>query len=116
MLGHGDLLGVVPRGSEQCRPAAVDAVALSTPGCREAGVSGGGGAAGRAGACGRRQLRGLSPVRGFVSIAAPIVQAGPDVVGRVGAALPLVPGQHHATGGDTGQAGQPEELPEAHAA
>jgi len=44
----------------------------------------------------------------------PFVQAGTDVVGRVSPALPLVAGEHRTCRGDTGEAGQSEELPEAH--
>jgi len=43
-----------------------------------------------------------------------LVQARPDVIGGVGAALPFVARQHGAGGGDTGEAGQSEELPWAH--
>lgn len=43
-----------------------------------------------------------------------LVQAGPDVVGGVGPALPLVAGQHRTTGGDTRETGKSEQLPEAH--
>ena len=43
-----------------------------------------------------------------------LVQPGADVVGRVRAALPFVAGQHGTTSGDTGEAGQSEQLPEAH--
>ena len=44
----------------------------------------------------------------------PLVQPSPDVVRCVGPALPLVAGQHRTGRGDTGEAGQSEELPEAH--
>ena len=40
--------------------------------------------------------------------------AGPHVVRRVGAALPLVAGQHRPGGRDAGEPGQSEQLPRAH--
>ena len=46
----------------------------------------------------------------------PLVQPCAHVVGGVGAALPLVAGQHGSTGGDAGQAGQSEQLQHVSAA
>ena len=65
-------------------------------------------AAGRQLGGGRRLGHGLGQ-RGV-----PLVQAGADVVRGVGAALPLVAGQHGTRRGDTGEAGQSEQLPGAH--
>ncbi|MCW2702175.1 MAG: uncharacterized protein JWQ37_170 [Blastococcus sp.] len=44
----------------------------------------------------------------------PLVQPGADVVRRVGASLPLAAGEHDTGCRHAGQAGQSEELPEAH--
>src|SRR4051794_29115638 len=44
----------------------------------------------------------------------PFVQPGADVVRRVGPALPLVADQHDAGRRHAGEAGQSEELPQAH--
>ena len=60
------------------------------------------------------RLGGRDRLRGGVQPGMPLVQAGPHVVGGVGPALPLVAGEHRPTGRDAGQAGQPEQLPEAH--
>ena len=66
------------------------------------------GAAGRQ--LGRRGRLGGIGQRGVA-----LVQPAAHVVRRVGPALALVAGQHRATGGDTGEAGQSEQFPEAHA-
>ena len=58
--------------------------------------------------------RGRRDARNLGQIGVPLVQPGPDVVRRVGAALALVAGQHGPGGGHAGEAGQSEELPEAH--
>ena len=56
----------------------------------------------------RRRLRDLGEA------GVPLVQPGADVVRRVGAALPLVAGQHGTGRRHPGEAGQSEQLPEAH--
>ena len=58
---------------------------------------------------GQRRWRGLLDQRRV-----PLVQPGPHVVRGVGPALPLVAREHRTGRGDTGEAGQSEELPEAH--
>jgi hypothetical protein len=44
----------------------------------------------------------------------PFVEAGPDVVRGVGTALALIARDDHTGRSDPGEAGQSEELPEAH--
>ena len=75
-----------------------------------------GAAAGRGGACGRRSSSAAvgGRLRRLGEAGVPLVQPGADVVRRVGAALPLVAGQHDPGRRHAGEAGQSEELPEAH--
>ena len=101
--GRGASGGVGAASAECCKRAA------------DRDVSGGG-AGGRGGGCGRRRAPRASavPARVLDQRCVPLVQPGPDVVGRVGPALPLVAREHRTGRGDTGEAGQSEELPEAH--
>src|SRR5664279_3493021 len=46
--------------------------------------------------------------------AQPRPQPGPDLLRRVGPALPLAAGDHHAAGGDAHDAGQADRLPPPH--
>ncbi|WP_259594361.1 hypothetical protein [Mycobacterium shottsii] len=43
----------------------------------------------------------------------PLVQPGPDLIGRVGTAFPLVAYHQRATGDDAGDTGQSKPLPHA---
>ena len=43
----------------------------------------------------------------------PLMQPGPDLVGRVGASFPLIAHHQRAAGDDAGDTGQPDPLPNA---